>query len=73
MSNVCPLCGMDNHCGNVAGKPHGTCWCDKEVFPKEIFEKRPLNQSEKSCICQNCLDKFKQSINSMSLKRGNLK
>ncbi|WP_346428502.1 cysteine-rich CWC family protein [Alicyclobacillus mengziensis] len=50
--------GGDNNCGNVAGKPHGTCWCDKEVFPQEIFENVPSNSTTKSCICQSCLDKF---------------
>ncbi|MCL6452706.1 MAG: cysteine-rich CWC family protein [Alicyclobacillus sp.] len=58
-TSTCPLCGNDNHCGNVAGKPHGTCWCDEEFFPKEIFENVPLGGPQRSCICKNCLDKFK--------------
>ncbi|WAH36069.1 cysteine-rich CWC family protein [Alicyclobacillus dauci] len=44
MSKVCPFCGMHNNCGHAAGKPHGTCWCDKEIFPNAIFEKLPPNQ-----------------------------
>lgn len=56
---ICPFCGMDNNCGNVAGNPHGTCWCNKEFFPKEIFEKLPSTKLDKSCICKNCLEKFK--------------
>ena len=56
---VCPICGGDNDCGNVAGRPHGTCWCDREFFPKEIFDKIPSTGSEKTCICQNCLGKLK--------------
>ncbi|MFB5189316.1 cysteine-rich CWC family protein [Alicyclobacillus fastidiosus] len=69
-NNVCPLCGMDNHCGNVAGQPHGTCWCDKEVFPNEIFEQLPMSRSECSCICQNCLDQCKQSIDQQNIPSG---
>jgi len=57
--NGCPICGMGNNCGNVAEKPHGTCWCDKAVFPPEIFEKIPSTGSVKTCICQNCLEKLK--------------
>ncbi|MCL6445149.1 MAG: cysteine-rich CWC family protein [Alicyclobacillus sp.] len=60
-TGTCPLCGNDNHCGNVAGKPHGTCWCDKEFFPKQIFEKVPPDEPQRSCICKDCLDKFKTS------------
>ncbi|WP_083511908.1 MULTISPECIES: cysteine-rich CWC family protein [Alicyclobacillus] len=57
-ANKCPICGGDNNCGNVAGKPHGTCWCDRESFPKKIFDKIPSKGSEKTCICQNCLEKL---------------
>ena len=55
----CPICGGDNHCGNVAGMKHGECWCDRAVFPQEIFDVVPSNGEEKSCICQSCLQKFK--------------
>ncbi|QSO48393.1 cysteine-rich CWC family protein [Alicyclobacillus mengziensis] len=57
---TCPICGGDNNCGNVAGKLHGTCWCDKEVFPQGVFENIPSNSTTKSCICQSCLEKFKK-------------
>lgn len=47
MSGItCPICGGNSNCGNVAGKPHGECWCDKSVFPPEIFEKVPSNGLE---------------------------
>lgn len=59
---VCTICGGDNNYGNVAGKPHGTCWCDKEFFPKEIFDKIPSTGSEETCICQNCLEKLRGDI-----------
>nr|WP_230414655.1 cysteine-rich CWC family protein [Paenibacillus allorhizosphaerae] len=56
---TCPLCGRDNDCGNVAGKPHGTCWCSKQNFPKSIFELVKPEQLGKSCICKTCLERFK--------------
>jgi hypothetical protein len=55
----CPLCGKDNNCGNLQGKPHGTCWCSRALFPKEIFDLLPQNRAGKSCICKSCLDQFK--------------
>ncbi len=55
----CPICGKGNNCINVTSKPHGTCWCSNEYFPKEIFELIPAQQLRKSCICKDCLDKFK--------------
>ncbi|WP_083486087.1 cysteine-rich CWC family protein [Alicyclobacillus ferrooxydans] len=55
----CPICGGDNNCGNLAGKPHGNCWCDKEVFPQEIFVKVASSPERKLCICRSCLEKFR--------------
>jgi hypothetical protein len=51
----CPICGKHNNCGNHS------CWCSKEVFPSGIFDLVPVNQLRKSCICKECLDKFKES------------
>ncbi|MFC4075837.1 cysteine-rich CWC family protein [Salinithrix halophila] len=55
----CPICGKDNDCGNLAGKPRGTCWCDKEVFPPEILE-RVSSEQRKACICQGCVKRYKK-------------
>ncbi|WP_420168307.1 cysteine-rich CWC family protein [Alicyclobacillus hesperidum] len=52
----CPLCGMDNRCGHVAGDLPGTCWCDKAHFPKEILEHLPACGV---CICETCLERLK--------------
>ncbi|MDQ0242483.1 hypothetical protein J2S09_000019 [Bacillus fengqiuensis] len=54
----CPICGRDNTCGNVAGMPHGSCWCSNEFFPKEIFGLVAPEQRGKSCICKDCLKEF---------------
>lgn len=58
----CPFCGMDNQCGHAAGAPHGSCWCDNEFFPEEIFDQLPSDALAKTCICQNCLTAFKDRI-----------
>jgi len=50
MENICPICGKDNHCGSLAGKPHGECWCNSVVFPEEIFDLVPDNKKGKACI-----------------------
>jgi hypothetical protein len=42
-------------------KEHGNCWCDKEVFPKGLFEKVPVESQKKHCICKNCLDNYEQA------------
>lgn len=70
--NRCPICGMDNRCGNAAGKPHGTCWCDREFFPKEIFDKIPATGSETSCICPSCLEKLKGGVHAPMRRRRNV-
>lgn len=40
---------------------HGNCWCDREEFPREIFEIVPDESIRKHCICQSCLRKFKEN------------
>jgi hypothetical protein len=59
----CPICGKDNRCGNIAGKPQGTCWCSKEDFPEAIIDSLPSNPLNKSCLCKACLDDFKMNVN----------
>jgi hypothetical protein len=39
---------------------HGSCWCDKEEFPNDIFELVPLESRRKHCICKKCLNKYKE-------------
>lgn len=52
----CPICNQDNKCGNLVGKPSGTCWCIREAFSKELFELIPSDQLGISCVCKDCLD-----------------
>lgn len=60
MANIyCPICGEKNGC--MAGTAEsGSCWCNREEFPKGIFELVPEESKNKHCICNNCLNKFKE-------------
>ncbi len=55
--SICPLCGQYNRC--QASTANG-CWCmaakhmDRGV-PKALIEKANQLGSEKSCICQKCI------------------
>lgn len=55
----CPLCNQANNCCNGLDKNLGICWCTKENFPQEIFTLIPEDQLRKTCICKDCLTKFK--------------
>ncbi|QMV41188.1 cysteine-rich CWC family protein [Cohnella cholangitidis] len=54
----CPLCGEDNRCGNLAGLPHGACWCSRIDFPRDILKRIPDERRGKACVCQSCVEKF---------------
>ncbi|MFJ8460720.1 MULTISPECIES: cysteine-rich CWC family protein [Lysinibacillus] len=54
--NCCPLCGQENHCGVAKGQ--NNCWCMTESFPERIFDAVP--QEHNKCICQKCLDTYKE-------------
>ena len=56
---VCPLCGEDNGCSYAAGRPHSECWCNHAEFPEGVFDRIPAEQRRKSCICQRCLETYK--------------
>jgi hypothetical protein len=58
-NKYCPLCGEENECMTGAGD-HGNCWCDKEVFPNQIFELVPEESRKKHCICKKCLTEYKE-------------
>lgn len=56
----CPLCGKNNHCDHSNDQSLGGCWCNEEVFPKEIFDLVPPHSLRKTCLCKNCLEQFKK-------------
>ena len=51
----CPLCQQSNLCG-VNGKE--TCWCVRSDIKRELLAQVPEELSGKSCVCQQCIDKF---------------
>ncbi|MBP3963933.1 cysteine-rich CWC family protein [Paenibacillus lignilyticus] len=54
-AKACPLCHKRNNC-----EGNHSCWCSNEVFPEGIFELVPAEQLNQSCICMDCLNKFKR-------------
>lgn len=58
-NKICPLCGEENKCMTEAADK-GTCWCTKEVFPQGIFDLVPVESIRKHCICQKCLNIYKE-------------
>lgn len=51
----CPLCQQNNHCG-VNGIDE--CWCVSSDIKPELLTKVPKELAKKSCICQQCIDKY---------------
>lgn len=60
---ICPLCGKPNNCSYAAGNIHEGCWCEKVTVPKELLDKVPEDLKGKSCICIECINKFKEKLN----------
>lgn len=60
MNKYCSICGKDNKC--VAGtKDSFTCWCSKAGgFPEGIFKLVPEELRGKRCICENCLNEYRE-------------
>jgi len=53
--NICESCGKEFSCGAKAGK----CWCfEVELKPETLAD---LREDFKSCLCQDCLEKSKQT------------
>lgn len=55
---LCPICGLVNHCAQVAQQDGETtnkpCWCFNEQFPPSLLKKVPSNAKEMACICERC-------------------
>ena len=61
-TSTCPLCGGPNQCA-VAADPNATeCWCEGEDFPEELLAQIPEEAVRKTCVCQSCLNAYKESI-----------
>ena len=64
---ICPLCGEPNQCAVAADPNASECWCESVIFPEELLAKVPENVVRKTCICQNCLRDYQESVS----KTGN--
>lgn len=57
----CPLCCEPNKCALAADPDAAECWCDGEEFPDELLAQIPENAIRRTCVCQNCLEKYRES------------
>jgi hypothetical protein len=51
----CSLCQEKNSCGVNATEP---CWCMTKKVPAELIKQVPSSQRNKSCICEQCVDRY---------------
>ncbi|MCK4725871.1 MAG: cysteine-rich CWC family protein [Anaerolineales bacterium] len=59
----CPLCGGPNRCALAADPSASECWCDSENIPRELLAQIPGNAVRRACICQKCLEQYRESTN----------
>ena len=51
--------------GAMAVDPNATdCWCESVIFPEELLAQIPENAVRKTCVCQECLEKYHASMES---------
>jgi hypothetical protein len=55
----CPLCGLENQCGAVAGKSE--CWCYTVSIPTDLLDRIPEDAQGKACICRTCVEAWPSS------------
>lgn len=55
----CPLCQASNLCAVDANEP---CWCVNSVIKPELLAQVPQALIDKSCICQQCINKFNSEL-----------
>ena len=55
---LCPFCKQENLC--EAHIPNNNCWCNTISVPKDLRELIPDELKMKACICQNCVEAYKE-------------
>lgn len=55
---LCPFCKRNNSC--QANIENTKCWCFKVKIPKDLIALIPKELQMKSCICQNCVEAYKE-------------
>jgi hypothetical protein len=58
----CPICGENNHCGNLSSDNESKCWCASNdiTFSDSLLKKVSNAAKNISCICKACALKHKQ-------------
>ncbi|MCB1699350.1 MAG: cysteine-rich CWC family protein [Pseudomonadales bacterium] len=51
---TCPVCGQDNQCAVMAGRPADTCWCAGTAISPEALAAVPADSIGKRCLCPGC-------------------
>lgn len=59
----CPLCGESNHCASLLDVDPSTCWCMTKKVPKDLLKRIPEEYRNQSCVCEKCVDTFKEENN----------
>ncbi len=62
----CPFCQSTNSC---MANSIESCWCNDTKVPQELRDLLPEDQQEKSCICNDCITRFREDKIAFSLKR----
>ncbi len=57
---ICPLCGGPNLCATAADPNATECWCEDVKFPAELLAQIPESVGEKVCVCQKCLQNYRE-------------
>lgn len=67
-ARLCPLCQMDNFCGNLAVKNDDeegvaslSCWCATVTLTSDLLASIPESARGKACVCQQCALKYASS------------
>lgn len=53
-ASLCPLCGQQNECAIVAGRPAQACWCMAARIPAEVLAAIPPAARGTACVCPGC-------------------
>lgn len=54
---LCPICEENNLCQVCSTD----CWCKDVVIPASLLDLIPKGKQGKSCVCLQCIDRYKKS------------
>jgi hypothetical protein len=59
---LCPLCGRNNDCAVLAGRPVEACWCAVVPIPPSLRARIPPERRGKACICRACAERHQSGM-----------